>query len=162
MPMGKTAMKCLRYLIAASALAFTLPAQAGTLDPEVIIYRGSGILDSGGTSFVGYATAFMCTPFSGVSENIRFVVRGNDGAIKANQAIVVAHLNTVTASTKQVDALTSQINLVTGSVLQGTVAIAATSTSVTCTAMMLSATTTPTIAAMLHMTRFNPLSATEE
>jgi len=46
-PWGEKAMKSLRYSIAVAAFAFTLPAQAATTDPEVVLYRASGVADGG-------------------------------------------------------------------------------------------------------------------
>ena len=69
------------YLTAVVALAFAVPAQAATGDPEVVLYRASGLVDNtagGGSS----ATSFSCTPFSGVSENVRVVVRSQNGTVK--------------------------------------------------------------------------------
>src|SRR5262245_7057704 len=63
-------MEDIHWIIAAAVLAFVEPAQAGVNDPEVIIYRGSGVLDTGGGSFTGNATAIHCTNFSGVTETI--------------------------------------------------------------------------------------------
>src|ERR1700759_3938170 len=95
--MGKTAMKGLRYLIAIAALAFTVPAQAATSDPEVVLYRASGVADGGPGSNV--ATSFSCTPFSGVTENIRIVIRAQNGTILINAINAPAHLTTVVFST---------------------------------------------------------------
>src|SRR5262245_35525566 len=90
----EVAMKAIQWIIAAAAVACAAPVQAGVNDPEKIIYRGSGVLDNGGNDFDGLATAFHCTNFSGVNENIRFVIRTNLGALVANGAIAVPHLNT--------------------------------------------------------------------
>jgi hypothetical protein len=155
-------MKPIHRIIAAAAFACAEPAQAGVNDPEVIIYRGSGVADTGGAAFTGNATAFHCTNFSGVNENIRFVVRNTNGVLLANQAVTVAHLNTVTVFTKQAGLFPTGTNLNTGAVLQGTVAIAATSIQVTCTAMLVQANITTPEGMRLHMTRFNPIPATLE
>ena len=70
-------MKAIHWIIAAAAFAFVqaAPASAGVNDPEIFIYRGAGINDTGGAAFSGNATAFLCTNFSGATENIRVVVR---------------------------------------------------------------------------------------
>jgi hypothetical protein len=155
-------MKSIHSMIAVAALAFTVPAQAGTADPEVVLYRASGVFDSGGGAFSGNATTFVCTPFSGVTENVRFVVRAVDGTLVANVLVPVPHLNTGTVFTKQIGLFSNGTNMNTGSVQQGTVAIAATSTSVTCTGMLVQANITTPAGIQLHMTRFNPLSGTQE
>jgi len=160
-------MKATHWIIAAAAFACAEPAQADVNSPEVIIYRASAVFDTGGVAFSGNATAFVCTNFSGVPENIRFAVRNETGALVANQTLPapVAHLNTGTAVTKQIGLFSNAFVLNgsgTGAVQQGTVAIAATSINVTCTAMLIQANITPPEGIGLHMTRFNPIPATQE
>jgi len=150
-------MKTLRCMIAVAAVAFTLPAQATINDPEVLLYRASGVADSGGNT----ATSFSCTNFSGVPENVRIVIRSVGGGIVANTVNTVNHLNSVIVSTSDVTIFTD-INLATGAFGGGTVAIAATSINVTCTAMLVQPSTTLPEGIQLHMTRFNPIPATQE
>jgi hypothetical protein len=152
-------MKSLRLMVAVAALAFTMPAQAAQVDPEVIIYRVSGVLDDGISN--GTATSFHCTNFSGVAENVRFVVRGPTAVILANQAFAIPHLHTFTASTKEVS-IYADVSLATGAVQQGTAAIAATSVNVTCTAMQVLPQGALPQGIALHMTRFNPIAGTQE
>jgi len=157
-------MKAIHWIIAAAAFACAEPVQAGINDPEVLIYRGAGVLDTGGAAFTGDATAFHCTNFSGTLENIRFVIRNADGTLMANSAFLVAHLSTITALTKDTSIFTVSFKLLlnTGSVGIGTVAIAATSLNVTCTAMLVQANITTPAGIKLHMTRFNPIAGTQE
>jgi hypothetical protein len=71
-------MKARHWILAVAGIALALPAPASAAqgDPEVIIYRFPGVMDSGGLASQGIATTFHCTNFSGVTENIRFVTRG--------------------------------------------------------------------------------------
>src|SRR5262249_26995219 len=156
-------MKAIHWTIAAASLAFVqpTPALAAQSDPEVLIYRGAGVTDVGGSSFIGTATAVHCTNFSGVDENIRFVIRSGQGALLANRAITVSHLNTATVVTKP-EAIFTGTSLITGGIQQGTVAVASTSINVTCTAMLVQADLGTPVGIALHMTRFNPIPATEE
>src|SRR5262249_35729947 len=94
-------MKAIYWTIAAASFACAELVHAGINDPEVNIYRGAGVVDTGGGDFSGNATAFHCTNFSGTNENIRFVVRNTNGALSANTAFTVPHLNTGTVVTKQ-------------------------------------------------------------
>ena len=130
-------MKAIHSMMATMALAFVFPAAAAAAvgDPEVILYRVSGINANGGT------TELVCTPFSGVSESIRFVTRDVNGALVDNQAFTTAHLATklFTSSSPSV----------------GTAAIAATSTNVVCSAGILGG-------IPLHLIRFNPAPGTQE
>ena len=160
-------MKASHWIIAAVAFVCAQPVQAGVNDPEVLIYRVSGVFDSGGVAFQGSATAFVCTNFSGVPENIRFVIRTDTGAIVANQTLPVPlpHLNTGTAVTKQIGLFSNAFvfnGSGTGAVGQGTVAIAATSINVTCTALLIQANLPTPEGVTLHMTRFSPIAATQE
>src|SRR4051812_7561965 len=111
-------MKNLRCMIAVAALAFTLPAQAAVVDPEVIIYRVSGVIDDNS----GFATSFYCTNFSGVTETIRVVVRGGDSTLRANVPTSVAHLSTVVFSTRDVLLYATDINLNANVITVGTAA----------------------------------------
>jgi hypothetical protein len=83
--------------------------------------------DDGGGAFVGVATIFYCTNFSGVTERVRFVTRSHDNALLSNETALVPHLATVNAFT-HANALAAGLPLPTGQVFGGTTAIAATST----------------------------------
>ena len=150
-------MNSLRYLIAVAALAFTVPAQAGVDDPEIIIYRVSGVADDNSV----LATSFHCTNFSGVPETLRFVVRNLIGELVNNQSITVPHLHTTAVSTHEV-VIYADLILPVGVLGTGTAAIAATSTNFTCTAMQVQANAAAPVGIALHMTRFNPIPGTQE
>ena len=93
-------MKTIQSVLVSAALAVATaaPASAGVNDPEIILYRVSGVLNGNG------ATAFFCTNFSGVNENIRIVIRNADSPVLFNGAFPIAHLNTLAATTKGVGA----------------------------------------------------------
>jgi predicted porin len=154
-------MKAIQWTIAAAALAFVQPVQAAQSDPEVIIYRFPGVRDDGGAGFVGVATVFHCTNFSGVTENIRFVTRDDAGAIASNSAFNISHLLNITVSTHFTAAYDS-INVATGSVTQGTTAIAATSTNIICTTMTIDAANQKPVGVSLRGIRFNPVPGSQE
>ena len=132
-------MKAIHWITAAAALSFVQPVQAATSDPEVIIYRFTGVTDNGEGAGLGSATTFHCTNFSGTSETIRFVTRGSNGTLVSNQANAIGHLVTLTASTHNTLAYREDLTFATGAVLQGTTAIAATSINIICTAMTIDA-----------------------
>jgi hypothetical protein len=150
-------MKTIHSLIAIAALAFTMPAHAGVNDPEVIIYRVSGVVDDPS----GWATSVFCTNFSGVNEILRVVVRASDSTLRANVALNLPHLFTVTLSTREVF-LFADANMNTGVINVGTAAIAATSVNVTCTAVQVQSNNIAPVSIPLHMTRFNPIPGTQE
>jgi hypothetical protein len=135
-------MKTIQSMIAVTAFALGMaaPASAATTDPEVIIYRFPGVIDSGTGQNTGVATVFHCTNFSGVVENIRFVTRAANGNLLTNVVFPNAHLATLTAATHETAFYSdSATPLNTGGVAQGTTAIAATSINVVCTAVTIDA-----------------------
>jgi len=150
-------------IVSVLAIAMATPASAGVNDPEVIIYRFPGVRDDGGVTFVGIATVFSCTNFSGAIETVRFVTRDAGTSIKTNTPFSVSHLDTLTAPTHRValyDAVLS--NLSTGSVVAGTTAIAATSTNIICTAMLIDAANVKPDGVALRGIRFNPAPGSQE
>ena len=116
-----------------------------------------------GVAITGVATSFICTNFSGVAENFRIVVRDAGGGVVVNRATSnIPHLVTVTWSTHDTNLLIDS-NLLTGAVAQGTAAIAATSTSVVCTAMIIDAASSSSPQGIeLHGIRLSPIPGTQE
>ena len=151
-------MKHARFAIIAIALSVPAAAQAATTDPEVIIYRFPGVRDDGS----GVVTVFHCTNFSGATETLRFVTRRNDGFLLQNDTATIPHLATVTASTQNAIAYSETLILASGVVAQGTTAIAATSTSIICTAMTIDATITKVVGVALRGVRFSPAPGSQE
>jgi len=146
---------------AALAIGMAAPVSAGVNDPEVLIYRFSGVLDDGGLNNAGVATSFHCTNFSGATENIRVVIRDAVGGLKGNVPLPVDHLATRTISTHGTQAYNEDF-VMTGLVAQGTAAIAATSINVICTAVTLDASTTAPVGVALRGIRFNPVPGSQE
>ena len=150
---------------AALAIGMAVPASAATTDPEVLIYRFPGVRDDGSVGGVGVATAFFCTNFSGVTETLRFVTRNGDTVIASNLTIPIEHLTTKSAQTHAT--LYANVNLFLpapgGGINSGTTAIAATSTNIICTAMVIDAANTkPTFAVSLRGIRFNSAPGSQE
>jgi len=156
-------MKAIRCIIAAAALAFVLPAPAtaATTDPEITIYRFPGVLDDGSAPFAGIATVFHCTNFSGAWENIRFVTRGNSGELLTNNALSINHLMTTSVATHTTRAYAGS-NIGTGLMLQGSMAIAATSINIICTAMTVDAANAKPDGVALRGIRFSPAPGSQE
>ena len=135
-------------------------AQGGT---ELILYRFPGVRDNTGATNTGVATSFHCTNFSGVTETIRFVLRDQDSTVMANATFDLPHLQTVTASTHGTAAFLEDLFLSPGfSIGQGTMAIAATTTSIICTAMIVDASTASPVGVSLRGVRFNPAPGSQE
>jgi len=150
-------MKAIHWIIAAAALTCTEPVQAAVGDPEAIIYRVSGVVDDNNV----LATSFHCTNFSGVTETVRVVVRSSNATLRANIALPIPHLNTIIFSTHHVTVY-GDTPLATDIMNGGTAAIAATSPNITCTAMQVQTNSTVPVGIALHVTRFNPIPATQE
>jgi hypothetical protein len=152
-------MKTIQSLVVSAALAagMAAPALAAQSDPERIIYRVAGVVDVNSD----LATSFHWTNFSGVPETLRIVVRHVAGGQVANAIVTVPHLHTAVMSTRDVLILADSV-LATGPVGGGTAAIAATSINFTCTAMVIQTNVNNAVGIALHMTRFNPIPATQE
>ena len=157
-------MQTIQRLVVAAALAIGMaaPASAAATDPEVILYRFPGVRDSNGAPNSGVATAFHCTNFSGVPENIRFVTRNHDGALLTNVPAVIPHLHTFTATTHVTLAYNEDTSLQTGLVNQGTTAIAATSINIICTAETIDASTAVPVGVARRGIRFSPVPGSQE
>jgi hypothetical protein len=157
-------MKAIHWTIAAAALAFvqTTPASAGINDPEIIIYRFPGVRYDGGADQVGVATVFHCTNFSGATERIRFVSREVDGTLVTNATFNINHLATLGVGTNFVKAYPLAFSLVKHLINEGTMAIAATSTNVICTAMTIDASTVAPVGVALRGIRFSPVPGSQE
>jgi len=148
---------------AALAIAMTAPASAGVNDPEIIIYRFAGVKDDGGANNLGVATVFQCTNFSGEGEHVRFVSRGVSGFLISNQFESIGHLGSVTSVTHVNAAYGATSSLIMNtSAMQGTVAIAATSINVICTAMTVDAANPKPDGVALRGIRFNPAPGSQE
>src|SRR5262249_31529304 len=149
------------------------PADAAQTDPEVIIYRFTGVRDNGddvpvlinvdlpictSCNRASVVTVFTCTNFSGATETIRFVTRDSIGNIGANVTRTVRHHETTTITTSYVFGYTSSDNpaYVKAYSTPGTAAIAATSTNVICTAMLVNPVTIGPAPSPLPGIRFNP------
>jgi hypothetical protein len=150
-------------LLAAAMIAAIGPLHAATTDPLKVIYRISGLLDNGSTGKTGVATAVVCTNFGNAREKMRFVVRNETGAVKAElffidfdpriSATVVTH---PTALFTNVDVLN------TGAMSPGSMTIQSTSLLVHCSAMIVDAAATVPQGIELHMVRINPVTASQE
>jgi hypothetical protein len=156
-------MKAIHSIIAAAAFSFVQPAPASAAqgDPEVIIYRFPGVRDNGAPSAVGMATIFVCTNFSGTTENVRIVVRNSVNTIVANATIGISHLSTIVAATHPALLYATSLNLQTSG-FTGTAAIAATSTDIICTAMVIDAAATVPQGIALRGIRFAPVPGSQE
>ena len=152
------------FAIIAIALGMAAPAWAGLNDPEVIIYRFPGLKDDGGADNVGVATVFNCTNFSGAFENIRFVGRNEVGGLLNNTLVqFFAHLASLAVTSHVVAAYSGFVpKLNTQAVSSGTVAIAATSTNIICTAMIIDAANPKPVGVALRGIRFSPVPGSEE
>jgi hypothetical protein len=87
--------------------------------------------------------------------------RNFNGALPTNDSFNIGHLVTLTVST-HATTLFGGSTIGTGFVAQGTTAIAATSISVICTAMIVDAASFTPVGISLRGIRFNPIPGTQE
>jgi len=156
-------MKTIQSLIAITtfAVGMTTAASAAQSDPETILYRVPGVVDNGGAMFAGVATVVSCTNFSGATENVRFVTRDLGGTLVSNSAFPVGHLKTFNVATHPVLSY-AVADLATAQVFGGTIAIAATSINIICTALITDAGTSLPHGVSLRAIRFNPVAGSQE
>ncbi len=157
-------MKAFRSILAMSVAVLALPAFAAdrvnpppalTTDPFMIIYRASGVIDNGAAANLGVATSFHCTNFGPTTDNLKIVIRGYNGVVVANPTYTLVSFQTFTASTHSTVAYVQDGTLAAGSTInQGSVVIAATSPYITCTAVVVDASTAVPIGTPLHLVRF--------
>jgi hypothetical protein len=158
-------MKKIQMVLVSAALAIGMPApsSAAASDPEVIIYRFAGVHDDGSGDGAGVATVFHCTNFSGATENLRFVTRNIFGTIATNVTASLQHLFSLAMSTHLTQAYSGAgFSLSTGAVVEGTIAIAATSTNIICTAMVIDAANQKPVGIALRGIRFSPVPGSQE
>ena len=157
-------MKTFQSVLVSAALAIGMaaPASAETTDPEVILYRFNGVRGLVGNA--GPGTVFHCTNFSGANEMIRFVPRTQSGAIAGNHVLPISHLQTVTIVFGNIDTYFIDLHLTLPSDLtfQGSIAIAATSANMFCTAMVMETGQFPPVGIGLHGIRFSPVPGSQE
>lgn len=129
-------------------------APAAASDPMKILYRVSGLKDSGGAANEGLASVIVCTSFSQTPENIRVGVYGHTGTVLTN--------STYGISARQTGAFSTRANTsYTGNVLSvspfpfGFAVVSASTTNLHCSASIINAGVLGQ-GYGLHMTRFNP------
>lgn len=138
-------------------------APMATTDPEMMIYRVAGVVNSNATMMNGVATSFMCYSNSAVAENVRIRILNWNGEVAGDIYHVIQSKRTVTFSTHSTASLAEDALLAEGKLInQGTAAIIATSKEVYCSAMLIDAATTVPNGIALHMVRFNPAPGTVE
>jgi hypothetical protein len=119
--------------------------------------------DNGGADNTGTATVIHCTNFSGVTERIRFVLRNFNSTLVGNVTNDVGHLSTLTKATHGTVNTEDLPHTAPGvGINQGTLAIAATSRNIVCTALVTDATTATPHGVALRGIRFNPATDSQE
>jgi hypothetical protein len=140
-------------------LCFTVaPARAAS----AIYYFISGVVDDAGGNNVGVATSFPCTNLDRATQTISFVVHQADGTVIGRGSAAVASKHTTTASTHRTSFLSDDVDLDTVAVFQGYAVISSTSPNLTCSAMIVDASSTVPNGIALHMQRHAPVAKTQE
>ena len=130
--------------------------------PRSPIYRFSGVYDDGGGTGAGTFSAVHCSNFSAVSEDIVVAVRHLRGTLFAVATFTLIPFRTFTAVTHYGNVFAPDANLATGVVDEGMFSIASTTTSITCTAMVVSGSATTIQGVELHAHRYSPEPGTDE
>jgi hypothetical protein len=141
------------------------PAQPNAVgDPLKVIYRISGIADSGSAAGAGQATTIMCTNLSTVTETLSIVVRNFNGVVVVpNTNNPVSPNRTLTLSTHFTNMFFDDVVLSPGIVInQGSAIIRSTTTNMICSAMIVDAASAAGQGIGLHMVRVNPLAGSQE
>jgi hypothetical protein len=138
------------------------PGPKAVGDPLQLIYRVSGLRDSGSGPEAGIATAFHCTSFSSVDETLHINVRNFNATVRGVE-VTVASRRTATISTHLTRIFTEDAVVGAGiTVNQGSAEILATSTNMVCSAMIVDAGANFPEGIALHMVRFNAQSGSQE
>ncbi|MCO5163583.1 MAG: hypothetical protein M9939_20840 [Mesorhizobium sp.] len=135
------------------------PSVAG--GPKKIIYRVSGLRDTGGAVTPDIASFVSCTSFSTVAEDVRIIATGYGGTAFADVTVTVPARNTVTFSTHDI-LMYSDINLNTGVISQGSAFVLSTTTNLLCSAGIVNTATYAVDGIALHMQRLSPHPGTVE
>jgi hypothetical protein len=133
-------------------------------DPLRVIYRVSGVLDSGdAASGVGTSTTFICTNFSNVPEKLRIILRPETAGTNIINTFDLASGETFTASTHFADAYSENFELSPGTAFrQASALIAATTTNMHCTATHQDASLNFPNGIELHLVRIRPANNSQE
>ena len=157
-------MKFLPWIIATVALASLAPtpAPAASGGPISPIYRFSGVYDDGCGSGAGTFSAVHCSNFSAVSEDIVVAVRQYHGTLLNVATYTLTPFQTWTTVTHFGVVFNPDANLATGIVNEGMFTIGSTTTSITCTAMIVSGSAATIQGVELHAHRYSPEPGTDE
>jgi hypothetical protein len=132
-------------------------------DPFEVIYRVTGVLDSGDVGLTGKATLFFCTNFGPVAERLRISLRLENPGPPHNTTLEVGPGETKTAATHGTVAYGGEDEIAPGtSFQQGSAIISATSLHVNCSAAQVDAAAAAPVGLPLHMVRLRPAPDTQE
>jgi hypothetical protein len=156
-------MKILTVAVAGTTLLTTVPAIAAADDPLQVIYKVSGVMDSGSADEVGIATVFFCTNFGNVAERVRISLRPEEGGVPINNTYDLGPRETKTFETHDTAAYDEDNTLAPGVIFtQSAAIILATTKNVHCSAAQVNAAAAKPIGIPLHMVRFNPPPNSQE
>lgn len=150
-------MRIGRSFAVGAVVAAVVSTQAEALD---VIYKVSGVTDSGGAINTGVATAIHCTNFSGVNAKLDVTFKDDEGVGLGGGGGWLKPSQTLTVATRG----TNLFNVTSPGVAvqQGSAVVQSNSPKVHCSAMIIDAAATVPQGISLHMVRFNPEAGTEE
>jgi hypothetical protein len=142
--------------------AAVVPAHAGINDPLVLLYLFPGARDNGGADFTGVASAVHCMNFSGATEKIQWVTKNFNAVTTAGKTFIINNEETRTAVTHRILGIAEDVDLVSGVLDQGVIGVAATSTSMVCSAQVLAASVANPTGHDLHAIRYQGFPGSQE
>jgi hypothetical protein len=149
--------------LAGTTVLSTVAAVAGFTDPLVLIYRVTGVLDSGDVANTGTATVFFCTNFGNGRQTVRISLRLENPGAPINTSFSLDPGETKTFATHATIVYSENGALAPGQAFeQGSAIIYATSLNVHCSAAQVDASTAGPVGSPLHMVRFNPANNSQE
>ena len=157
----------MRNILNALAIAaFAVAPPAGIAQAQnLTLYKIAGVTDDGGTTHAGTATVVHCTNFTASTQQIRYIVRDDDGSVLANKVLLapVVPRGTRTAATHFTRAFTENLGLTPGvTIKHGSMTIKATTRKLHCSAMIVDAGATMPTGIALSLTRFQQEKGAQE
>lgn len=139
------------------------PSPYATTDPLLVIYRVSGVFDSGDSDGAGIATIFHCSNTSSVQEKLQIQVRQFNGTVLATKDFFMGANRTLTLVTHAGSFFGTDGYLTpTIKVDQGFARISSTARGTYCSAMIIDAAAFVPEGISLHMVRSNAPTGVQE
>jgi hypothetical protein len=143
-------------LFAAALAASVLCVPTARAQSFEVIYRISGVTDSGSGAQSGNATTFICSNYNNKNDSFRIRLYDWSGSIVADSTFDLPPNRTLNISTHSTTAFFDDAVLSPGqTIAHGLAVITATTTKMICSAMVVNAEAQAPVGIALHMVRYN-------